>query len=80
MTNATKKTLKCILYVYYWVCFEKNQKKVKALLDLKSEVNRIISIYIVKLGFFIRKKNIRAQKINRLAFEKFEMVIARFQV
>ena len=35
-------------------------------------------IYIEKLGFKIRKTNVRAQKIDNAIFETFRMVIANF--
>ena len=37
-------------------------------------------IFVRKLGLYIRKTNVRAQKIDSSTFETFGIVIADFQV
>lgn len=59
MTEIRKKSdlillLKRILYIYYLIYFKKNQAKVLILLDLRSEMNFITSIYIAKPGFKVQ--------------------------
>lgn len=70
-----------VLYIHYPFYFHKNKKnKVQVLINSSSEVNAITPAYASKLGFKIRRTNVRAQKINGFIFKIFEMVLARFQV
>lgn len=55
-----------------------NNTKAKVLLDLGNKINIIIPVFIDNLGFFARKINIKAQKINRLILKIFEIVIIGF--
>ena len=45
MTDAKKKALKHISYIYYLVQFKKDKTQVQALIDLRSEVNAIHSSF-----------------------------------
>ena len=53
MTGTNKKDfiLKCFLYIYYLIWFQKSNNNIKALIRFKSKVNTIILIYILKLSF-----------------------------
>lgn len=67
-----------VLYIHYPIWFKKD--KVRALIDLSSEVNAIILAFAEKQGFKVCFTNIRAQKIDDSILEIFKMVLARFQV
>ena len=50
------------------------------MLDNGSEVNAISPAFTQKLGLYIRKTNVKAQKIDSSTFETFRMMIAEFQL
>lgn len=77
VTNGGEKVIVRVPCIYYLVQFQK-QKQVKALLDNGSEVNAMNPNFAWKLGLYIQKINIRAQKIDGSIFETFEIVIANF--
>ena len=77
LIDASEKVIK-VPYIYYSVSLQ--EKQVKALLDSKSLLNAINPNFALNLDFYIRKTNVRAQKINGSIFEVFEMVIADFWV
>lgn len=52
--------LKRMLYIYYLICFKKDQGKVQALLNSGNEVNAMIPAYATKLGFKVQSTDIRA--------------------
>ena len=54
--------------------------EVRALIDLESEVNTMAPAYVKKLGLWVRKTNVGAQKIDRSTLETYSMVIAGFKV
>lgn len=58
--NTNTLPLEYILYIHYLVKFQKDQAKVKALIDSRSEVNAIAPAYVSKLGFKIWATNIEA--------------------
>ena len=64
--------------IHYPVRFQKGQEQVKALLNSGSKVNIINLAFARKLGLYIRKTNVGAQKIDGSALETFEMVITDF--
>lgn len=64
--------------VYYLIRFKK--KEVQALINSGSEVNVIIPAYTLKLGFWARKPNVGAQKIDGSTFQLFKMILASFQI
>ena len=51
-----------------------------ALLNSGSEINTMNPAFIWKLGLYIRKTNVGAQKIDGYALETFRMMIANFQI
>ena len=50
------------------------------MLNSGSEVNVMSLIFARKLGLYIQKTNVKAQKIDGSALKTFEMVIVDFQV
>ena len=56
----------------------KDIKEVLALINSKSEVNKMVPTYIKKLGSRMQITNIEAQKIVRSTLETYGMVIAGF--
>ena len=52
----------------------------RALLNSGSKINAINPAFTEKLGFHIRKINVRAQKIDGSALETFEIVITNLKV
>ena len=81
MTEINKEvTLEWVPYIYYLLCFLKDNAGVRALVDLGSEVNAMTPANAAKLGFKIRKTDIGAQKIDGSTLKTFEMVLADFQV
>ena len=81
MTDTSRKvTLKQVPYIRYLVQFyrtnnEDEDKDVRALIDLGSEVNVMHPAYATKLGLHARKVDVGAQKINRSYLNTFLMVI-----
>ena len=47
----------------------------RTLIILSSEVNAIHSAYVIKLGLYTRKVNVRIQKIDKFYLNTFEIVI-----
>lgn len=82
MIKASKKdvVLDRILYIYYLVCFQKDQDKVLALISSRSEVNAMTPTYISKLGLKVCLTNFKAEKVDGSIFKIFDMVLASFQV
>ena len=76
----TDVVLDWVSYVHYQVRFQKNFDEIQVFINSGSEVNAIAPAYAKKLGLQKRKTDIRAQKIDGLALETYEMVIAGFQV
>ena len=66
--------------IHYPLRFRKDTAGVRALVDLGSEVNAMTPAYAAKLGLYVRKTNIGAQKIDGSTLETFGMVLADFQV
>ena len=86
MTEANKEdndevVLVKVLYIHYPLRFRKDKEnKVRALIDLGSEVNAITPTYALKLGLRVRQTDVGAQKIDGSTLETFGMVLASFQV
>ena len=80
MTDSSGKevVLESVSCIYYPVQFQGSQEQVKALLDNSSEVNTMSPAYVERLGFYIQKTNVGAQKIDRSVLEIFGMVITNF--
>lgn len=72
--------LERVLCIYHLLCFQKDLRKTKALIDLDSKVNVMILAYTVELGLKIRKTDIGAQKIDGSIFDIFRMVLTNFHV
>lgn len=66
--------------IWYLVQFQKDQKKIQALINSGSEVNAMTPIYAAKLGLTIWKTNVGAQKIDGLTLVTYGMVIAGFSL
>ena len=60
--------------------FQKSQKQVKALLNSGSKVNVINPAFTQKLGLYIWKTNVEAQKIYDSTLETFKIKIADLEV
>lgn len=67
-----KSGLERVPCIWYLVIF-KNQ--IEALLDLKSEINKVNTAFASQLGFKIHKINIGAQRIDSTTFETYEMIV-----
>ena len=80
MTGAKKEALKHVFCVYYLIQFKKDMAEVWALIDLGSEFNEIAPAYAKKLGLWMWKTNVKAQKIDGSTLETYSMVIAGFRV
>ena len=85
VTDGGKKVVIRVLCIHYPVWFQENQEQenqeqVKTLLDSGSEFNVINPAFARKLGFYIQKTNVRAQKIDGSILKTFGIVIADFQV
>lgn len=79
VTSTTKEVWKCIFCIYYLVFFWKALKKIWALFDFENKVNIITPTYAVKLGFFIKKTNVKTQKINKSALKMLRIVLDNYQ-
>ena len=55
--------LKHFFYIQYLAQFEKNQVDTQALIDSKSNFNKVHSINNIKLRFYIKKIDVGIQKI-----------------
>lgn len=66
--------------IYYLVQFRKdrNNKRIKALIDSRIKVNVMTPTYASKLGLRVRETNVKALKINGFTLETYEMVLATF--
>ena len=80
MIDNSKEVIVKIPCIYYLVQFKEEQKQIRVLLDNGSKVNIRNPVFAWKLGFYIQKTNVGAQKIDGSAFETFGIVITNFQV
>ena len=83
MTKASKEehvTLERVPCVHYPLHFRKNTADVRALIDSGSEVNAMTPAYSSKLGLWVYRTNVGAQKIDSSTLQTFGMVLANFQV
>lgn len=64
--------------IYYLVHFK--EELVQAFINLNSEVNTINLTIIKKLGFWVQKTEVDAQKIDSSSLDIFEIVIASFSI
>lgn len=80
MTEAKKKALERVLCIYYPIQFKKETDEIWVLINLETEVNAMSSVYLKKLGLWMRKTNIRARKIDGSTLEIYGIVIADFQI
>lgn len=80
MTNVKKKALKGVTYIHYLVQLKNELDKIQGLIDLGSEINIITSAYAKKLGFWMKKTDLRAQKIDASILETYNIVIVGFEV
>ena len=67
-----------VLCIQYPINFR--QKYVLALFDLGSKINAIHPTFAKELGLVIRATKIRAQKINNIILDTFEILVAVFSV
>ena len=77
MTDDNKKIVR-VLCIYYLIQFR--EKKVRALFNSGNKINAINLNFAHKLGFYIQKTSVRAQKINSSTLKIFKIVIANFQI
>lgn len=77
---SDKTALQRLPYIWYPVQFERISQtdKVRSLINSRNEINTMIPAYTAKQGFSIQKTSIRAQKIDGLALEIYNMVSASF--
>lgn len=85
MTKASKKAnpeaserseLQWVPYIYYLAQF--NEFLIQVFINSNNKVNAMQLSFIKKLGFYIYKTNVDAQKINSNWQKTFRMVIASF--
>lgn len=79
ITKASKKgniNLKRVSCIYYPIQFKKD--KIKALINSDNEVNIIIPTYKAKLGFKVRRIDVKAEKIDDSILKTFEIILASF--
>ena len=77
ITKKKIEKLEMIPYIWYPMIF-KNQ--LKALLDLKSEINIISQVFTHQLGIKIRKTNIKASKIDGIILKIHRIVVFTFSI
>ena len=85
VTDTSGKKVVRVPCIYYPVWFQEDQgqesqEQIRVLLNSGSEVNAMDPAFTWKLGFHIRKTNVRAQKIDGSTFKTFGIVIANFQM
>lgn len=78
LDTATFLLLERVLCIYYPLYFKKDTNNIKALINSNSEINAMTPAYAKKLGLWIRKTNINAQKIDESSLTTYRMVIASF--
>ena len=80
ITGAREEALECVPCIHYLVQFKKNISKaqVQALINSRSEINGIHSIFAKQLGLLIRLTDIGAQKIDSITLGTYEMVVVAF--
>lgn len=78
MSKKDYVSLEQVPYIYYPLYFQKNTISMRALIDLGTEINTIILVYILKLYLKFYYTNIRAQKRDNSTFKMFEIVLASF--
>ena len=66
--------------IWYPITFWKKSVSVLALLNLGSEVNAIYPTLARELGLPIKSTDVRAQKIDNIILNTFEMVVTAFSV
>ena len=78
MTSAKKEALEYVSCNYYPISFKKASLEIRALIDLRIEVNAIALTYIKKLGLRMQKTNIGAQKIDKSILKSYSIIIVDF--
>lgn len=80
MIKACKKdvVLDHVPCIHYPVCFQKDQDKLLALIDLGSEVHAMTPTYISKLGLKACLTNVRVQRFDDSNLKIFGMFVASF--
>ncbi len=78
--KASTGPLQRVPCIRYPVQFQKDQPKVKALIDSGSEVNAMTPAFAAKLGLRPRPTNVVAQKIYGLPLKTYGMASARFSI
>ena len=82
MTDTSREaTLERVPYIWYPIQFRQKQdkdekKNIRALIDLRSEVNAIHPAYATKLGLHAKKIDVGTQEIDGSHLDSFEIVIA----
>ena len=66
--------------IHYPVQFGKDKEVIRTLIDSDSKDNAMTLAYASKLGFWVQKTYVGAQKIDSSSLWTFRMVIASFQV
>ena len=66
--------------IHYPVQFRKDGSQVQVFLDSGSKVNAMNLAYASRLGLWVHRTDIGAQKIDGSTFQIFGMVLASFQV
>lgn len=80
MTSVAKNAFKRMPCIDFLVQFQENTDQVRNLLYSGNKINVISPAYTWKLGFKIRKTNLRAQKINGYILKIFRTIIANLKI
>ena len=84
MTGANNEAQEVILdrvpCIHFPVQFQKDKEVIKAVINSGSKINAMTTAYTSKLGFWVQKTDVRAQKIDGSLLRTFGIVIAGFLV
>lgn len=67
-----------LLYIYYLFRFQKNNKKIKALINFASKINVMMLAYTLQLDLKVCHNNIKISKIDNSTLNIFAIVLASF--
>ena len=71
--------LNWVLCIHYLEQFQQNKEAtIWALINSTSGVNAMTPAYVKKLGLYAQRTNVKAEKIDKLSLNMFEIVIRGF--
>ena len=69
-----------VLYIRYFITFWKKSMRILVYFNLDSKFNAIHPTFAKELGLSIRPIDIKAQKIDDIMLDTFEMIVAAFSL